>query len=303
MKVLLTGIAGRFGRTVTTRLIEEGHTVVGIDKRAWDNPVEGVETYQVDIRKRGAEDVFRKHQPNAVVHMATVTHVLHRDPDQFRINLYGTRAMIDYCHRYGVEQTVFIGRHTYYGASADSPLYHTEDEPPIAAHAFPELADLVAADLYACSAIWRHPQISTSILRFCYTLGPSKHGTLAAFLRGQRVPTVLGFDPLFQFIHEQDAAEAIVSALRHKLHGVFNVAGPPPVPLSIVIRETGRLRLAVPETLLNLALGRFGLPKLSQGAVEHIKYPIVVDDTAFRSATNFHHRFDERQTLHAFSAI
>ena len=79
---------------------------------------------------------------------------------------------------------------------------------------FPELADLVAADLYAGSALWRYPSFATSVLRMVYTLGPTGHGTLATFLRGTRVPTLLGFDPLFHFMHEQDVVNALVHDAR-----------------------------------------------------------------------------------------
>ncbi len=300
MKVLVTGISGKLGRLVGKRLVEAGHRVIGVDRRPWAHAPEGVVMHQADIRKRPAEDVFRTERPEAVIHMATVTHLTNQSPDRFRINLQGTRAMVEHCHHYGVKQMVFVGRHTYYGAAPDSPLYHTEDEPPMSLHSFPELADLVAADLYAGSALWRYPEIDTCVLRVCYTLGPSNHGTLASFLRGPRVPTVLGFDPLFHFMHELDSADAIVLALEKRLRGVFNVAGPPPVPLSVIIRETNRQNTPVPEALVNITLGRFGLPRLPKGAVEHIKYPIVIDSAAFRKATGFEHVYDENETMAAF---
>jgi UDP-glucose 4-epimerase len=91
-----------------------------------------------------------------------------------------------------------------------------------------------------------------------------------------------------------------VTALDTKLRGVFNVAGPPPMPLSSIIRGTGRQPLPVPEPLLRKVLGRFGLPKLPRGALSHIKYPIVIDDAAFRHATGFSHEVDEHTTLHEF---
>ena len=301
MKVLLTGVSGRLGRLVAQLLLDEGCQVYGIDRRPWPGAPTGVHLYQVDIRKRPAENVFREERPDAVIHLATVTHLLSNNPAQFRINLSGTRAIIEYCHTYGVKQMIFVGRHTYYGANAGASLYHTEDEPPMSVHSFPELADLVAADLYAASAFWRYPEVCSSILRICYTLGPSKRGTLAAFLKGPNVPTVLGFDPLFQFIHQIDATRAIVETLHHKLHGIYNVAGPPPATLSAMIRECGLKRKAVPEPVLNLVMGRFGLPKLPKAALEHLKYPIVVDDSAFRTATGFNHTFDERETLQAFA--
>ncbi len=299
MKVLVTGIAGNIGRLVTDRLVRDGHEVVGIDRRPWYHPPEGVRVFQADIRKRPAEDVFRTQRPDAMIHMATVTHLTHRSQDRYRINLGGTQAVFDHCHTYGVKQAIFVGRHTYYGAGPDSPLYHTESEPPMAVHTFPELSDLVAADLYAGSALWRYPEIDTAVLRCCYTLGPLRQGTLAAFLRGPRVPTILGFDPLFQFMHEQDTAEAIVLALTKGLRGVFNVSGPPPVPLSVIIRESGRQNLPVPEPLFRLLLGRFGLPRLPPGALEHIKYPVVIDSRRFQEATGFEYAYDEDATIRA----
>ena len=300
MKVLVTGISGKLGRLVGLELLRRGYQVVGIDRRPWEDGPDQIEVIQADIRKRPAEEVFRNYRPDAAIHMATVTHLVHKSPDRMRVNLYGTRAFIHHCHEYGVKQAIFAGRHTYYGAAADSPLYHTEDEPPISAHAFPELADLVAADLYAASALWRYPDIATAVLRLVYTLGPSRHGTLAAFLKGPRVPLVAGFDPLFHFIHELDAAEAIVTALAHKLHGIFNVAGPTPVPLSTIVKAAGRRPFAMPETLFKLGLGRLGLPMLPAAATDHLKYPIVVDSEAFQRATGFQYTYDERETVNSF---
>ena len=302
MKVLVTGVAGTLGRLVAKRLVERGYDVIGIDRRPWPNAPESIEMYEHDIRKRTAEDVFRTRRPQAAIHMATVTHLVHKSPDRMRVNLYGTRAFIQHCHNYGVKQAIFVGRHTYYGAAADSPLYHTEDEPPMSAHSFPELADLVAADLYAASALWRYPEIATCVLRIVYTLGPSKHGTLGSYLKGSTVPVVMGFDPLIHFIHEEDAAEAIVTALSRKLHGVYNVSGPSPVPISTIVRATGGRPFPVPATLISLGLSRLALPNLPPAAIDHLKYPIVVDSDAFKRATDYQHRYDERETIDAFRA-
>lgn len=304
MKVLITGISGSLARLVTHALLAQGHTVIGIDRRPWADAPPGVEVHRVDIRKRPAEDVFRRHHPDALIHMATVTHFSARREERYRINLGGTRAIFEHCHDHGVGRAVFVGRHTIYGAAADAPLYRREDEPPLAVATFPDLADLVAADLYAGSALWRHPEVDTAVLRLVYTLGPSRRGTLAGYLAGTRVPTVLGFDPLFQFMHELDAADAIVAALGDPegkgLRGVFNVAGPSPVPLSLLLRVTGRKGVPIPEALFDRVVGRFGFSWLPAGARHHTKYPIVVDDAAFRAATGFQPKYDEVQTMEAY---
>jgi len=165
---------------------------------------------------------------------------------------------------------------------------------------YPELSDLVAADLYAGSALWRYPEIDTCVLRLCYTLGRGASGTLASFLSARRVPTVLGYDPLYQFMHDEDAARAICTALDKRLRGVFNVAGPQPMPLSWLIQKAGRRQVPLPEPLLPLVFGRLGFSRLPAGAVEHLKYPIVIDDSSFVAATGFHPQWDEEQTVSDF---
>lgn len=302
MKVVLTGISGKLAQKVALVLVDHGHAVTGIDRRPWPECPPNVRLVQTDIRKPEAEEVFRLDRPDAVIHMANVSHVTTRRDERYRINLGGTQKVFEYCERHGVAQAVFVGRHTYYGAVSDAALYRGEDEPPMALESFPELADLVAADFFASSALWRFPHRTTLVLRLVYTLGPSLHGTLASFLAGPRVPMVLGFDPLFQFMHEDDAVAAIVLALERKLRGVFNVAGPQALPLSELIRVTGREPLRLARMLHPLLLGRFGLPRLPAGAVAHIKYPIVISDRAFRQATGFTAKFGEYETLDAFRA-
>jgi UDP-glucose 4-epimerase len=300
MKVLVPGIAGRLGHMLAERLLSKGHAVIGIDRRPFRDAPKGLEHHELDIRKRAAEDVFRRVRPDAVIHMATVTHLVHQSEDRYRINLGGTRAVFEHSAAYGVEHVVFVGRHTYYGAAADSPLFHVEDEPPMGLSSFPQLADLVAADLYAGSALWRYSSFATTVLRMVYTLGPTGHGTLATFLRGARVPTILGYDPLFHFMHEEDVVTALVTSLDARPRGVFNVAGPHPIPLSVIIKETGRTNIPLPGPLLEAALGRFGLPKLPRGALEHIRFPITVDSSAFMRATGFTHAIDERGAMRSY---
>jgi len=297
MNVAITGINGALARLVTTRLLAAGHTVAGIDRLPWPDAPPGVTMFRADIRKRPAEEVFRTQRIDALIHMATVTHFTASRQERYRTNLVGTQALLEHCHTYGVERFVFVGRHTVYGAAADTPLFRTEAEPPLAVSTFPDLSDLVAADLFAGSALWRWPEIATSVLRVVYTLGPSQRGTLHNFLRGGRVATVLGFDPLYHFMHEHDAADAIALAALSGVRGVFNVAGPQPVPLSLLCEVTGRQAVPVPEPVYRWISGRFGFSSLPDGAINHVKYPIVVDAAAFARATGFKAVYDEVRTM------
>src|SRR5580704_9184007 len=125
MRVLIPGASGAIARKVALRLVADGHEVVGIDRRPWLHPP--IEFHEVDVRKRAAEELFRRMRPQAVVHMATVTSLVMPGEERYQINLGGTRAIFDYSRAYGVEHCIFVGRHTFYGAGPDSPLFHGED--------------------------------------------------------------------------------------------------------------------------------------------------------------------------------
>lgn len=86
MRILIPGITGRIGRMVATRLLSEGHEIIGIDRRSWPDAPAGVEMHSVDLRKRAAEEVFRKSRPQAVIHMATVTHLVEQTEERYRIS-------------------------------------------------------------------------------------------------------------------------------------------------------------------------------------------------------------------------
>jgi UDP-glucose 4-epimerase len=49
--------------------------------------------------------------------------------------------------------------------------------------------------------------------------------------------------------------------------------------------------------------GRLGLPALPQGAVDHLKFPIVVDSKAFHAATAFRHEVGEVEVLRRYRRI
>src|SRR5688572_4608919 len=109
MKVLVMGIGGGLARALAQELVARGHSVMGIDRRGWPEAPRAVKVFQVDLRKRAAEDVFRKEKPDCVVHMATLSALAAETEERHRMNLGGTRAVFEHCRTYGVGQLVFVG--------------------------------------------------------------------------------------------------------------------------------------------------------------------------------------------------
>ena len=92
----------------------------------------------------------------------------------------------------------------------------------------------------------------------------------------------------------------ITLAIEKKLRGVYNVSGPTPVPLSTLAKAAGRKPVQIPEFLYGRTVGRFGLPYLPDDAINHIKYPIVIDNKAFIAATGFEPKYTAKQTMEGF---
>jgi UDP-glucose 4-epimerase len=131
-------------------------------------------------------------------------------------------------------------------------------------------------------------------------LGYYVHSMIGHYLRQRRVPTVMGFDPMMQFIHEEDLSEAIALTLEHRLQGVFNVTGPGEVPLHTAIEESGSNAWSVPEPLLRSAFKRLfamGLIPYPPGALDFLKFPITLSGARFLDATNFRPMFGLEETL------
>jgi UDP-glucose 4-epimerase len=133
-------------------------------------------------------------------------------------------------------------------------------------------------------------------------LGHYVHSMIAQYLRQERVPTVMGFDPMMQFIHEEDVSESIALSLEHGLQGVFNVVGPGEVPLHTAIGESGGNARSIPEFVMRPLFNRLfklGLIPYPAGAIDYLKFPITLSGSRFVEATNFRPLFGLEEIFHS----
>jgi UDP-glucose 4-epimerase len=296
MSVLVTGAAGTLGRVVVPWLERAGFSVHAVDKQ--DAGFSGnVSFHRADIRKRSFEDVVKKLRPKALVHLARVRSFEVDAAERHRVNFEGTIHALECALASGVGKIVFPSRHTVYGALPDHPHFLSENHPPSAGRTFPEIQDLVAADLYVSGMLWRHPETEVVVLRPVNVLGPSAGTLFSRYLAPRRVFPIAGFDPLYQVLHEEDLALAIELGLKPGLKGVFNVTGPGEVPLHVIVEESGARRVPLPEPLVRLAQGRLGFARVPQGAIDFLKYPCTVDGSRFVRATGFEPRHSLGDTL------
>ena len=277
--VVVTGISGNLGRTLT-KLLHRTQRIVGLDRRPFSGAPKDVELFQLDPRKKKAEDVFRIHDVKAVIHMGIMHDPRMSSEEHHSFNVVGTTRVLDAVAKYGVKKVVVLSSANVYGPSPDNSNFLSEDAPLMAASRFSGVRDLIEVDMLAHGFFWRHPDIETVILRPVHIVGPTIRNAPSNYLR-LRYPWVLaGFDPMLQLIHQEDAARAMVEALRPGLRGVYNVVGPGEVPLSAVLRELGRTPIPVPHPLARPLLGtlfRYRLANFPPPELDHIQFLCMVD--------------------------
>ncbi len=300
-KVLITGIAGGSARLLTRRLLGDWE-ICGVDHERFDGAPEGVRVYALDLRKKKFEDVIRTEEPDAVVHLGFIRHFKGDPRRRHDVNVRGTKQLLDHCVTYGVRKVIVVSSSYVYGAFPENPYYLDEDQPLSASRSYPQIRDLVEVDTISTGFLWRHPAVCTTVLRPVSVLGSHVRSTMADYLRLDRVPTVLGFDPMMQFLHEQDLVEAIAAVLEKDVPGVFNVVGPGQVPLHTAIRETGGSPWPFPEPLfrpgMRLLFGA-GFVPWPPGAIDYLKYPVTLAGKAFAARSGFRPLFGLEETFAA----
>ena len=297
--VLVTGIAGNLGR-VLAKLLHTETRVVGIDRRPFAGKPKDIAHYEVDIRKARAEEAFRRNRVEAVIHMAIAHDPRMPRSEAHSFNVIGTHKILDLCARHGVKKVVVLSSASVYGPRPDNSNFLLEETPLMAAERFNDMSDLIELDMYAQSFMWKHPEIETVIVRPVHVVGPTVKNAPSSYLRMERPLTVMGFDPMIQLIHEEDACRAMVLALKPGLRGVFNVTGPGQVPLSAVMKELGRKTVPVPHVLLRpLARRLFGarLSSFPPEEVDHIQYLCVVDGSRFAREVGWQPAYSIRDTI------
>lgn len=288
-RVLVTGIAGGLGQLVARRLLGQA-TVVGVDRTAWDGHPREIDVHVMDLRKRKFEDLIRRLRPDAIVHLAFVRHFRLEPEVRHQINVAGTKQLLEYAAQYGVKQLVVFSSSYVYGALPENSYYLDEDAPLNVSRTYPDIRDLAEVDSLAGAFLWKYPEIATTILRPVNVLGYYIRSAISQYLKLEYVPTILGFNPMLQFIHEEDVAEAIALALERDVRGAFNLVGPGAVPLHVAVREIGSIPVPLPEPAVRAmirGLFQFGLFPFPPGAVDFAKYQCTIDGSRFQQATGF----------------
>lgn len=286
--VIVTGICGRLGKQLC-RVLHRSRHVIGVDRRPFPDKPKDVEHQQVDLRRKKLKDVFRAGDVEAVVHLGIMHDPRASAAEHHSWNVAGFAKLLEYAAQFRVRKIVVLSSANVYGPQPGNPQFLSEDTPLLGGVRFHEIRDLIEVDMLAQSFFWKHPETETVILRPVHILGTVRNAP-SNFLRLPTVPTLMGYDPMVQVIHEADVVAAIERALTPGKRGIYNVAGPEPLPLSHVLRILGRPNIPVPYTVGKMLVKRMWSLRLTSfpaPELDHIRYVCMVDDRRARHELGF----------------
>jgi UDP-glucose 4-epimerase len=309
--VAVTGAASFLG-TNLVGLLEEDETVariVAIDIKQPSTAQRKTRFYEVDFTQPTAEarlsEIFAAEHAGALAHLAFLSSPSHATALAHELESVGTRHVLVAARHAQVRKVVMWSQALLYGAHPSNPNFLTEKHALRAPTTEPYFADKIEAEGEATRFAEKVPGSIVTILRTAPMLGPTVHNYVTRYLARKLVPTMMGFDPLLQFLHEVDAIAAFKLAIDRDHAGVYNVVADGVLPLSTVVKLAGRLALPIPHPIAHAFGGALWLAQLSEAPpsfLHHLRFLCVADGAKAREVMGFRPAYTTREAVLDFTS-
>jgi UDP-glucose 4-epimerase len=298
--VLVTGVSRYLGGRLAAQLSadESIDRIIGVDVVPPRAEVGRTEFVRADIRNPIIAKVIASAQVDTVVHMSVIATPFGAGgrTAMKEINVIGTMQLLAACQKApSVRKLVVKSTTAVYGSSSRDPALFTENMEPRGLPRSGYAKDSVEVEGYVRGLGRRRPDVDVTLLRFANFIGPSIDTPLTRYFALPVVPTVLGFDPRVQFLHEDDGLEALRRSVIEDHRGTFNVAGSGVLQLSQAIRRAGRTSFSIPSpavTLIGSMFRRTGLVDFSPEQLRFLQFGRGVDITRLHEDFGYQPRFD-----------
>src|ERR671937_351819 len=280
-RIVVTGVARWWGALTVQRLVADDRVeeVIGIDTEEPHYDLGEADFLKVDIRHSLIGKLVRAVGIDTVVHTQTTIDSVEQDARRaHEVNVIGTVNLLAGLtgDDSPVRRLVLKSSAHVYGSDYRLPAQLTEDTRLDADSPHSFVRDIVEAEANLFDFGVRNPAVTVISLRFANALNPDEPAPLARYFDLPLVPTFLGYDPILQLIHRDDAVAALATAAVDGAAGAYNIAGPDPLPLTALLDGVGKLHAPVlPPAGMNAigaALRAAGLPTLSSQLVDLLRW-------------------------------
>jgi UDP-glucose 4-epimerase len=284
-RVLINGVGSHLGGLLAARLEADSEfdRIVGLDTRRPRISLARTELVDADLRDPVIARLIADVRVDTVVHDGIV-----RQPRlgmseraMHDINVIGSLQLLAACERSPAVQAIVIrGSAGVYGAEPHAPQFFGEEMTRLFPARTRFQRDVGEIETYFESFSRRRPEVVCTMLRHQPAIGPGLDTQISRYLSQAVCPTYLGFDPRIQLVHEDDALDALVAAVRRPVRGAVNVGGRGTIGLSRMTRLAGRPQLPVPGPLFGPAAEaarRLGFGAYSEDFKRLLRYGRAVD--------------------------
>jgi UDP-glucose 4-epimerase len=258
MNALVTGVAGFIGSHLARLILEEGHTVVGLDcfTDYYPRPMKeaNLATLTGENRFRFVEK--RLQDADLTQLLDGITHVFHlaaqagvrkswgREFDVYTSNnIEATQVLLEACVGQPLERFVYASSSSVYGDHVSLPMREDAYLQPLSPYGVSKLAAEHLASLY-----WENHAVPSVSLRYFTVYGPRQrpdmgfHRFFRAVLNDEPITVFGDGEQTRDFTFVADAAQATLTAGRQgRRGGVYNIGGGSRVTVNEVVDLIGRV--------------------------------------------------------------
>jgi UDP-glucose 4-epimerase len=302
----VTGASSFLGTNLIGLLQEDEriHRVVALDVKAPPGAGPKTRIYEVDFTQPTAEariaEILAAERVDTLVHLAFLASPTHATAWAHELESVGTMHLLVAARHAQVRKLVQWSQTLLYGAHPSNPNFLTERHALRAPTREAFFADKIQAEAEANRFAQRAAGSVVTILRTAPILGPTVHNYLTRYLARKVIPTMMGFDPLLQFLHEVDAIAAFKLAIDRDVPGTYNIVGDGVLPLSTVIKLAGRVGLPVPHPLAQsiAALGWVAqVAEAPPSFLKFLRFLCVADGEKAKNKMGFVPAYTTREAL------
>lgn len=271
---LVTGAAGFIGARTSQMLLEQGHTVVGIDNMndAYDPRIKdyrlknlqaqpGFKFHKHDISEKSAIELFKNEKIDGVINLAARAGVRFSvdNPWVFvESNVMGTLNMLEVCRQFGCKKFILASTSSIYG---ENPPYPTPETASSSEPMQPYAASKKGAEALVHS--YHHLyDIDATIVRYFTVYGPAGRPDLAIFrfvkwvMEGEPIRINGDGNQSRGFTYVDDIARGTIAALKPLGYEVINLGGHEVISINELVK-------LVEELTGKQAVVQYGPPNLA----------------------------------------
>jgi len=308
-RIAVTGTASFLGSRLLRRLVESRglESVLALDVAPPPAALGAVPERRVDLTEAASDqlllDIFRGEGIDTVVHLAFFTNPRRDSSYAHELESIGTLNLLAAAAEAGVKRVLVRSFTAVYGARGSNPNFLTEDRMLQPNLSLAWAADKFEAEQHTSAFVRRYPEMKVTALRFAPMLGPGIHNFYTRILDNRVVPVLMGYDPLVQFLHPDDALTALERALDRDISGPINIVPARPIALLTALHLAGKIPLPVPHPFGYLASDLLWASGIGAGPgafLDYVRFLFVADGERARRDLGFEARYSSRGALDAY---